>query len=29
LDRPFTHDLPRFGRVSEQDGRYRFEELAS
>ena len=25
----FTHDLPRFGRVSEQDGRYRFEELAS
>ena len=24
----FTHDIPRFGRVSEADGRYRFEELA-
>jgi glyoxylase-like metal-dependent hydrolase (beta-lactamase superfamily II) len=24
----FTHDLPRFGRISSADGRYRFEELA-
>jgi len=23
----FTHDVPRFGRISEQDGRYRFEEI--
>ena len=24
----FTHDLPRFGRISQSDGRYRFEEVA-
>ncbi len=23
----FTHDVPRFGRIEQQDGRYRFEEL--
>ena len=23
----FTHDLPRFGRVTEEDGRYRFDEI--
>ena len=23
----FTHDLPRFGRVTEQEGRYRFDEI--
>jgi glyoxylase-like metal-dependent hydrolase (beta-lactamase superfamily II) len=23
----FTHDLPRFGRITESEGRYRFEEL--
>ncbi len=23
----FTHDVPRFGRISEQDGRYRFDEI--
>ena len=23
----FTHDLPRFGRIGQQDGRYTFEEL--
>ncbi|HYK97826.1 MAG TPA: MBL fold metallo-hydrolase [Candidatus Acidoferrales bacterium] len=25
----FTHDVPRFGRVTEHEGRYRFDELAS
>jgi glyoxylase-like metal-dependent hydrolase (beta-lactamase superfamily II) len=25
----FTHDLPRFGRIGEINGRYRFEELAA
>jgi glyoxylase-like metal-dependent hydrolase (beta-lactamase superfamily II) len=24
----FTHDLPRLGRISESDGRYRFDEVA-
>ena len=24
----FTHDVPRFGRVTEHEGRYRFDELA-
>ncbi len=24
----FTHDLPRFGRISEQDGKLRYEEVA-
>ena len=24
----FTHDLPRFGRISQSDGRFRFEEVA-
>ena len=24
----FTHDVPRFGRISEVEGKYRFEELA-
>ena len=24
----FTHDLPRFGRISESDGKYRFDEVA-
>jgi len=24
----FTHDLPRFGRISEQEGKYRFDEIA-
>jgi glyoxylase-like metal-dependent hydrolase (beta-lactamase superfamily II) len=24
----FTHDLPRFGRISQVEGKYRFEELA-
>ena len=24
----FTHDVPRFGRISEQDGKLRFEEVA-
>ena len=24
----FTHDLPRFGRIAEQDGKLRFEEVA-
>lgn len=23
----FTHDLPRFGRIRQEDGRYRFEEI--
>jgi hypothetical protein len=23
----FTHDLPRFGRISESDGKYRFDEV--
>ncbi len=23
----FTHDLPRFGRISEQEGKYRFDEV--
>ena len=23
----FTHDAPRFGRITEQEGRYRFDEL--
>ena len=25
----FTHDVPRFGRVTEHEGRYRFDEIAS
>ena len=24
----FTHDLPRFGHITEQEGRYRFDEIA-
>src|SRR5438132_1181735 len=24
----FTHDLPRFGRITEVEGRFRFEEIA-
>jgi glyoxylase-like metal-dependent hydrolase (beta-lactamase superfamily II) len=23
----FTHDLPRFGRIRQEDGRYRFDEI--
>ena len=24
----FTHDVPRFGRITEAEGRFRFEEIA-